>query len=347
MGANYTEQSKVFRHGTPFEIEQILKPTNGFGTCSNVMKKALLFALAGLFAAVAPALAYPPAPANVNFVSERGVPFGLVLDGRPLTRGVARQVHVDQLMPGQHWADFTLPTAYGGAIRFRTRVWLEPGLETSFVLIARPGRPLGLRQVDAVALYGPNQEQGYGNDYNDNNYGDGRFNSPAPYNQGGYGSNAPYNGNSGNPNTGYNSNGNSSAPGANTGNGYGNNSAGGANGYDNTPDDTGYYPGSAVSSYRTMQSQDVDGLVQAIRERPFDTNKLRIAKEALNQRSIQADDLKQLMQGLEFEASRVELAKFAYPHVTDRQHFYRVYQAFNFEASKREVEQAVASPPQN
>ena len=55
------------------------------------MKKALLLALAGLFAAIVPALAYPVPPANVNFASERGgVPFGLVLDGQPLTRGVAR-----------------------------------------------------------------------------------------------------------------------------------------------------------------------------------------------------------------------------------------------------------------
>ena len=92
------------------------------------MKKALLLGLMGWLLAAAPVLAHPPVPANVNFTSERGVPFGLVLDGRPLTRGVARQVHVDQLQPGAHWADFTLPTPYGGAVRFRSRVWLEPGL---------------------------------------------------------------------------------------------------------------------------------------------------------------------------------------------------------------------------
>ena len=106
------------------------------------MKKALLLALAGVFISLAPALAYPPVPAaNVNFASERGVPFGLVLDGQPLTRGLTRQVHMDRLLPGQHWADFTVPTAYGGAVRFRSRVWLEPGLETTFVLVSRPGRP--------------------------------------------------------------------------------------------------------------------------------------------------------------------------------------------------------------
>ena len=290
------------------------------------MRKALLLALVGLFAATAPALAHPPA-ANVNFSSERGVPFGLVLDGRPLTRGVARQVHVDQLVPGQHWADFTLPTAYGGAVRFRTRVWLEPGLETSFVLIARPGCPLDLRQVNAVALCGPGR--GY-NNY-DNGYGGGRYNQPAPYGgQGGYGYNSyPANGN------GYGSNldddddedGYSS---------HGNTSNGGA----------GYYPGSASSSYRTLPPQEVNGLVQAVQQQRFESDKLSTAKEALGQSAIQTEDLRRLLQSLDFEASRVELAKFAYPHVADPQNFNRVYDAFNFETNAREVRQAVSKVPQ-
>ena len=142
------------------------------------MKKALLLALATLFASAAPALAYPPVPANVNFTSEHGVPFGLVLDGRPLTRGVARQVHVDQLAPGLHWADFSVPTPYGGAVRYRSRVWLEPGLETSFVLLTRPGRPLDLREVSAVSVYG----RGHGHSYPGSGYGGAyNSNSPQPY----------------------------------------------------------------------------------------------------------------------------------------------------------------------
>ena len=306
-----------------------------------VMKKALLLALAGLFSAVAPALAHGPAPANVNFASERGVPFGLVLDGRPLTRGVARQVHVDQLVPGVHWADFSVPTAYGGVVRFRSRVWLEPGLETTFVLIARPGRPLGLRQVNAVALYGPNRGNGYGR-----SSGGPRYNSPAPYGQGNYSPNGPaptYPQNGG----GYYNNGSSN----NGGNGsyddgddgdddYGNN---GGTGHGNAPGGAGYYPGSATSSYRSIPPQEVEGLVQAVRQQRFEAGKLSTVKAALAQAALPTDDLKRLLLTLDFEASRVELAKFAYPHVTDPQNFTRVYQTLNFESSKRDVEQAVSA----
>ena len=285
------------------------------------MKKALLFALAGLFAAVAPALAYPPAAANVNFSSERGVPFGLVLDGRPLTRGVAREVHVDQLVPGRHWADFTVPTAYGGAVRFRSQVWLEPGLETTFVLIARPGRPLDLREVGAVALCQGPRGYGQGYAYDD----DDDDNCPAPY------PHYPYYGS--HSNGGY-----YNAPNGN-GNGYPNN----GNGQPGSGNGTGYYPGSTTSSYRVLAPQEANGLVQAVQQQPLEASKLSTAKQALAQSSIQTEDLKRLLRSLDFEASRVELAEFAYPHVADPQNFAQVYEAFDSAASVQNVQRTVGA----
>ena len=62
---------------------------------------------------------------------------------------------VDRLVPGQHWADFTVPFGRGGAVRLRSRVWLEPGLETSVCAHGPPRPAPGLQQVGAVALYGP------------------------------------------------------------------------------------------------------------------------------------------------------------------------------------------------
>ena len=324
----------------------LIEANDWFRTSLVTMKKALLLALAGVLAAAAPALAHPPAPANVNFTSERGVPFGLVLDGRVLTRGVARQVHVDRLMPGLHWADFSVPTPYGRAVRYRSRVWLEAGLETSFVLVTRPGRPLSLRQVGAVVLcgpgYGPGRSNGRnGRQYDDDGYGeeghhdfdddDGYGQAPAGY------LSTPSGHDHGASNAYDNGSSYSNGPGYPTGNG-----TAGQGGYGTTAGGTGYYPGSAVSSYRLLPPQDVDALVQAVEQRPFEASKLSIAKETLSQSSIEARDLQRLLRGLEFEASRVELAKYAYPHVADRQNFYQVYEAFQFDASTQEVQRAVA-----
>lgn len=305
------------------------------------MKKALFLLLVGLSAAGA-ALAGPPPPAaNVNFASERGVPFAVVLDGRPLTRGLARQVHVEQLAPGLHYADFSVPTPYGGAVRLRSRVWLEPGLETTFVLLARPGRPLDLQPAGAVALYGPNcGRPGYDNRNGgyDNRRSDDRRDRDHDYDhdgRGGYGRNGSYPNGVAYPPDAYGTRPSQQAdPAYNQGGAYGQ-----PGGYD---PNSGYYANRAAGGYPLLAASEVDGLAQALSQCSFEPERLQLARQALTQSAIRADDLARLLQGFQFDDSRVELAEFAYPHVADRQNFYRVYPAFEFRMHAREVQDAVA-----
>ena len=324
------------------------------------------------WAAAAPALAAPPA--NLTISSERGQPFSLVLDGRLLTRPVARQVRVGWLAPGRHWADISLPSAYGPPLHFRTSVWLEPGLETSYVLLVRPYGPQ-LRQVGQVVL-------GRGPAYQPGTYPGGAY-PPQPGGaypaqpggayppqpggayggppQGGYDDrqNAPSNGQAGDPNTGQyeqpapaagqdadprngqydnDNQGNAPAPAPGYPAPNGNNSPSG--GYPAPTD--GYNPTPAAPNL--LSPTDAANLTQALRQRNFDDERLRIAKQALSQTSVRANDLAELMKTLTYDKSRIELAKFAYDHVADPQNFYRVYDAFQFSSSARELQDAVAGP---
>lgn len=294
------------------------------------MKKALLLVMTWLVAA-GTALALPPA--NANFSADRDQPFGLVLDGRPLTRGLARQVHVDMLVPGQHWADFSIPGPRGRVQSFRTAVWLEPGVEASFILLLRPGFAPQLRQISAVALGGPGRGHQY--QYGPGGYGNG-------YIGGGYGGQPQQHGGSYGPGQG----------------GYGQGSYGQGQGsygqggygqgnyqpspYGGPTGGAGYYPGSAVSSYRLMTPADAGALAQAIKQRPFESTKLSTAQQALASSSIRAEDLEVVLRSFDFDSTRVELAKFAYEHVADPQNFYRVYDAFQFDSSVQEVQKSVA-----
>ena len=255
------------------------------------MKKALFlgFSLLVLLSAQLRA-----APVIVNFASERGIPFQLVFDGQPLTRGGVRQVSIDRLSPGFHWAEFRIPTPYGRAVNYRTRVFLDPGLETSYVLIARSGYAPALRKVAAVPLgYGRGPGRGYSTQPGDiiyeDSYPDGRPTAPAdPY--------GPY----------------PPSPGAG-------------------------YP----SAYQVMTSQDVDVLAQALAARSFDSDKLLVARQALSETGIRADDLRHLLTQFDFDKDKLELAKYAYPAVADRQNFYRVYDVFRFSTSARELQDFV------
>jgi hypothetical protein len=297
----------------------------------------------------------PPPPANANFVSERGLAFGLLLDGQPLTRPVARQVHVDRLAPGQHWAEFSVPTAYGPPLHFRTPVWLAPGLETSYVLVLRPSGPR-LRQVGAVPLAGPAYGGGYyGGGYpapapgvpqgngQGGYYGNSPYNQPYPSNQP-YPNNAPY---GGYPAPGQGGN---AAPAPSAG-GYGSPAPGssypGSYGQGAAPDPNGgsYDPNAPTGTYLyPLLAADVQNLVQALRSQSFDDGRLPIVKQALAQNSVQAAELAELLNTLAFDRSRIELAKFGYARVSDPQNFYRVYDVLRYPSSIREVQQALGLP---
>ncbi len=120
----------------------------------------------------------------VSFSAERGLPFRLTLDGRTAP-GLAPQVRLDNLAPGRHLVELGLDAGPVGRrpVRVRAAVWLEEGLETSFVLTERPGSGWQLRQVGTAAL------PGYGYEGQGNTYADGGE-YPAPGGSGG--ANPPY-----------------------------------------------------------------------------------------------------------------------------------------------------------
>jgi len=114
------------------------------------MKKTLLLYV-GLLLLFAAQVARA-APANATFIAERGVVFQLIFDGRALTQAGTQQVRLDRIAPGYHQAEFFIPTRYGRSINYRTRVFLDEGLESTFVLVTRSGYPPVLRKVSALPI---------------------------------------------------------------------------------------------------------------------------------------------------------------------------------------------------
>jgi hypothetical protein len=328
---------------------------------------------------VAPALAAPPA--NLTITAERGQPFSLVLDGRLLTRPLAPQVRVGMLAPGRHWAEISMPTAYGPPVRFRTQLWLQPGLETDYVLLLRPYGPQ-LRQVGVVPLaragYGPGGYYGPGNAPYGNGqggyyggaqplppqggYGNGQY-DPNYDSRGGYpsqGQSQPYPAPTPAPTypgqqpqpypapaPGYPGNGQPQAYPAPTPTptypgGY-NNAPG--NAYPDTTTDGGYDPSQGnATNLRPFAPDEIAGLAQDLRQRPTDAERLRTATQALDQSSLRADELAELMHTFTHDESRIELARFGYSHLSDPQDFSRVFDALQFKSSVRTLRQAVGLP---
>ena len=222
------------------------------------------------------------------------MPFGLVLDGQLLAAPVVREMHLDYLAPGRHWADFSVPTA-AGTQRFRVAVWLRPGMEMYFVLVQRPGRPVQLRQSK-----GPVLPHGY------------PAWAPGPDDYGYYQGQSP--------NDDYDG------------------------GYPPTQPDGPSYPAPGGNYLQPISPRDLAELTQALNRCPFDDQRLDIAHQALNRSSLRATKLAALVRTMIFDKSQKELAKFGYAHVSDPQNFCRVYDAFTFPLSAREMRQEIGLP---
>ena len=94
-----------------------------------------------------------------------------------------------------------------------------------------------------------------------------------------------------------------------------------SNGSGNYPGGNGGYGNDGYgSNYRhLLTAQETDQLIQAVRARSFDEQKVTLARQALAESDIRSEDLRRLLTGIDFDRGRLELAKFAYARVADRQ----------------------------
>ncbi|ARS37120.1 DUF4476 domain-containing protein [Pontibacter actiniarum] len=88
-----------------------------------------------------------------------------------------------------------------------------------------------------------------------------------------------------------------------------------------------------------LTGRELDRLLETIRSRDFESTRLSIARDAIRNSSLMAEDLKRLLQQFEYESSRIEFAKYAYDYLCDREHFYYIYDLFRFDVSVRELEE--------
>lgn len=284
-------------------------------------------------------------PVVVNFSVERGQAFSLLLDGQAVTRPTAQQVHLDNVAPGAHQVELSLPTAQRGrGPRVQATVWLEEGLETSFVLTQRPGYGWQLRQVSTAALpgYGYEDQPGTYAQPADPGYADQPGNAPAGPT--GYppttGPTGGYPGGAGGypPTTG---------PAGGYPGGAGYPPAGGAPGYPpaGSYPAPGGYPGPG-SYLQPLNRQDAADLVRTLRQYSFDDKRLPLFYQAVGRTYVRADDLAAMVRTMTFSESQQKAAEFGYAHLVDPQNFHRVLTALTFPSDASRVLEHLGLPRQ-
>jgi len=90
-----------------------------------------------------------------------------------------------------------------------------------------------------------------------------------------------------------------------------------------------------------MNPYDFSNALQSIASKSFEDTKLTIAKQILSSNCLTAAQVKQVMQKFSFESTKLDFAKFAFGRTVDRQNYFQLNDAFEFESSITELNQYI------
>lgn len=102
----------------------------------------------------------------------------------------------------------------------------------------------------------------------------------------------------------------------------------------------GYDPATtgAPACAAMMAPNDLNALLETIRSRDFESTKLSVAKQGLDQQVIMAEDVKRIMKLFDYENTRLDFAKFAYSRCCDQRNYFKINDAFEYDSSVGEMQ---------
>ena len=92
-----------------------------------------------------------------------------------------------------------------------------------------------------------------------------------------------------------------------------------------------------------LNNTDLNDLKARVEDRITDTEKLKLMKSVLEQRTYYSVQVRTMMGWLAFESSRVDFAKWSYDRALDKQDYWKLEDVFTFSSSKDEFNQYISS----
>lgn len=103
-------------------------------------------------------------------------------------------------------------------------------------------------------------------------------------------------------------------------------------------DQTGNWNGNTGYALNVMNDQDFNYLLSALqRNGMFDQNRVDLISVDVRNTNFSSRQIYALLKTMDFDQSKLKLAKMLYTKCVDRPNFYRVYDLFSFESSRKEL----------
>lgn len=92
-----------------------------------------------------------------------------------------------------------------------------------------------------------------------------------------------------------------------------------------------------VRNNNRINPEEFDGMCDAIKKESFESTKMDLAKNFFGNRELSSAQVLQATKLFTMESNRLEFSKYAYSRTYDRKNYYKVYDAFTFSSSKKEL----------
>ncbi len=90
-----------------------------------------------------------------------------------------------------------------------------------------------------------------------------------------------------------------------------------------------------------MMQSDFNAALGSIKAKSFEDSKMTMAKQITSKNCMDASQVKAIMGCFDFEASRLEYAKYAYDYCWEKNSYFKVNDAFTFESSIEELDEYI------
>jgi hypothetical protein len=92
-----------------------------------------------------------------------------------------------------------------------------------------------------------------------------------------------------------------------------------------------------------MEYGDYEGAKKSIAAKDFEDTKLTLAKQISDGNCLAAEQIRGIMKLFTFENSKLDFAKYAYSHCTDKSNYFKVDDAFEFDNSSKELNDYISN----
>ena len=87
-----------------------------------------------------------------------------------------------------------------------------------------------------------------------------------------------------------------------------------------------------------MSAADFQEALAMVKRESFETTRCSTAKQIVKSNHLTVSQIEQLCRVFDFDNTKLDFAKFAYPYCVDPEHYYLLHNVFSFESNKRALD---------